>query len=357
MDKEVLVLENEENRACRIINIIHDTLEHVQIYRAKNIGEAYRILVERTIDIFVVNVVVDCEKATDTEGMRLAARIREIPKYEQAPIILISSLEDSNMYACKELNCLGYLDRSFSMEEMRKLLIKAYSYQTWRSKERMLFFRKNKVLYAVPLKDIVYIEKTRNVAAIHRNDGTVMEIPYVSLKDILYVADSSSLFLCNRSTVVNKDYVYAVDATNRFIMLKGDYGRLDIGVTHMKQVQNELLSPAESGCLSVRKNNVYYRIPLEEFAYGESYERTLHIHLRNGMEIEVAQKPIQYIMEQGNPEMLLQGARGLVVNKDCIAGFNKETQSVLLEDGRFLKLGRVYARKIKEYCKEQKGRK
>ena len=357
MDKEVLVLENEESRACRIINIIHDTLEHVQIYRAKNIGEAYRILVERTIDIFVVNVVVDCEKATDTEGMRLAARIREIPKYEQAPIILISSLEDSNMYACKELNCLGYLDRSFSMEEMRKLLIKAYSYQTWRSKERMLFFRKNKVLYAVPVKDIVYIEKTRNVAAIHKNDGTVMEIPYVSLKDILYVADSSSLFLCNRSTVVNKNYVYAMDATNRFIMLKGDCGRLDIGVTHMKQVQTELLSSEETECLSVRKNNVYYRIPVEEFVYGESCERTLHIHLRDGREIEVAQKPIQYIMEQNNSERLLQVARGMVVNKDYVAGFDKKTRGVSLQDGRLLKLGRIYAGKIKEYCQEQKGKK
>lgn len=356
MEKAVLVLENEENRASRIIDIIHDTLEYVQVYRVKDIGEAYRILVERTIDIFVVNVVVECENATDTAGMNLVARIREIPKYEQTPIILISSLEDSDMYACKELNCLGYLDRSFPMEKMKELLIKASCYQTWRSNGRTLFFRKNKVLYSVPVKDVVYMEKMPNAVVVHKNDG-IMEIPYVSLKDILYVADSSSLFLCNRGTVVNKDYVYAVDVTNRLIMLRGNYKSLDIGVTHVKQVQIELLSQTDSRCLTIRKNNVYYRIPTEEFVYGESFERTLHIHMRNGMVMEVAQKPIQYIMEQENTERFLQGARGMVVNKEYIAGFDRESQSVLLQDGRLLKLGRAYAGKIKEYCKEQMGKK
>lgn len=357
MEKVVLVLENEENRASRIMDAIYTTLECANVYRAKDIGEAYRIVMERTIDIFVINVIVECEDATDTAGIRLAARIREIPKYEQTPIILISSLEDNDMYACKELNCLGYLDRSFPMEKMKELLFKASSYQTWRSNERTLFFRKNKVLYAVPVKEIVYIEKMQNVAALHKKDGEVMEIPYVSLKDILYVADSDRLLLCNRSTVVNKDCVYAVDVTNRLIMLRENHGSLDIGSTHMKQVQAELLSADGEGFLSIRKNNVYYRIPTEEFVYGESCERTLHIHMRDGKTIEVAQKPIQYIMEQEKSERLLQGARGMVVNKEYIAGFDRETQSVLLEDGRLLRIGRAYAGKIKAYCKEQRGKK
>ena len=357
MKKEVLVLEKEESRASRIIDIIHGTLEYVNVYRAKDVGEAYRILVERTIDIFVINVVVECENATDTVGLGLASRVREIPKYKQAPIILISSLEDKKMYACKELNCLGYLDRSFPMEKMKELLIKASSHQTWRSNERSLFFRKSKILYSVPVKDIVYIEKMQNMAVVHKEDGEVMEIPYVSLKDILYAADSGNLLLCNRSTAVNKDYVYALDVTNRLIMLKGKHGSLDIGITHMKQVQEELLSSDENEFLTIRKNNVYYRIALDEFSYGESFGRSLHVHLCNGMEIEVAQKPIQYIMEQGNAERLLQGARGMVVNKEYIVGFDREKQSVVLKDGKLLKLGRTYAGKIKEYCKEQKGKK
>lgn len=356
MEKTVLVLESEENRAGHIIDIIHRTLEYVQVYRARSIDTAYRILMERTIDIFVVNVVVECENAADTAGMELAARIREIPKYERTPIIMISSLEDSDRYACKELNCMGYLDRSFPEDTMKELLQKASRYHTWRSNGRTLFFRKNKVLYSISVQKVVYIEKQGQMAVIHTSDRDVMEIPYVSLKDIIYIADSNNLFFCNRSVLVNKQYVYAVDATNRQIMLKEDYGNLDIGVTHMKQVQEELLESGE-GWLTVRKNNVYYRIPMEEFVYGESSERTLHIHLRNGSMIEVAQKPIQYILEQEKEQRLLQGARSMVINKDYISGFDKKTGNIRLEDGRFLRIGRAYAGKIKEYCKQQEGKK
>jgi len=241
MDKIILLLESETNRRKRIEELIYDTLDHVRIFTSKTIAEAYRILVERTIDIFIVNVVLDGNDATDTAGMRFVSRIREIPKYTLAPVIIISSLIDSSMYAYEELNCLGYIHKLFSEEKMRELLRKASYFTTDRGLEGTLFFRKNRILYPVKVKDIVFMERKNNITYVHLNNRTVLDIPYISYTNILDYADSSCLLMCNRGTVVNINYVKAVDVTNRFVVLKDNWGMLDIGVTHRKKVVSKFL--------------------------------------------------------------------------------------------------------------------
>jgi len=241
MNKVILLLESETNRRKRIEELIHDTLDHVTVFTAKTIAEAYRILVERTIDIFIVNVVLDGNDATDTAGMRFVSRIREIPKYTLAPVIIISSLIDAGMYAYTELNCLGYLHKLFADDKMKELLRKASYFTTDRGLEGTLFFRKNRILYPVKVKDIVFMERKNNITYIHLADKTIMDIPYVTYPHILDNADSSCLLMCNRGVVVNINYVQAVDATNRFVVLKDDWGMLDIGVTHKKKVVAKFL--------------------------------------------------------------------------------------------------------------------
>lgn len=241
MEKVILLLESETNRRRRIKELIDDTLDHVKVFTAKTIGEAYRILVERTIDIFIVNVVLDGNDATDTAGMRFISRIREIPKYTLAPVIIISSLVDSSMYAYEELNCLGYIHKLFSDEKMRELLRKASHFTTDRGLEGTLFFRKNRVLYPVKVKDVVFMERKNNITFIHLADKTILDIPYVTYPQILEYSEGSCLLMCNRGVVVNINYVKAVDATNRFVVLKDDWGMLDIGVTHRKKVVAKFL--------------------------------------------------------------------------------------------------------------------
>jgi len=241
MNKVILLLESETNRRKRIEELIHDTLDHVTIFTAKTIAEAYRILVERTIDIFIVNVVLDGSDATDTAGMRFVSRIREIPKYTLAPVIIISSLVDSGMFAYQELNCLGYLHKLFSDERMRELLRKASYFTTERGLDGTLFFRKNRILYPVKVKDIVFMERKNNITYIHLVDKTVLDIPYITYPSILNFSEGSCLLMCNRGVVVNINYVQAVDATNRFVVLKDDWGMLDIGVTHRKKVVAKFL--------------------------------------------------------------------------------------------------------------------
>lgn len=252
MNRTLLVLEQDAKRRERIRQIIDETLEYVTVYMADTLAEAHQVLAECTIDIFIVNAVLEKESVTDTKGIRFVAGIRDIPKYALTPVILISSLADPLLYAFQELNCLGCLDKTFQEEELRKLLRKASFYETKRSDERTLFLRKNKVLYPVKIKDIVFIKREGDAMCVHLEDGRVLDIPYATLSGIMQEADSNNLVICSRNSIVNKKYVYALDPTNRFIELRDGRGTLEMGITYCRQMVMEFTKEGgiyNRGCL------------------------------------------------------------------------------------------------------------
>lgn len=239
MNKTVLVLEQESKKRARIRQIIDETLEYVTVYTADTLSEAHQVLTECTIDIFVVNAVLEKESVTDTQGIRFVAKLREIPKYTLTPVILISSLADPALYVFQELNCLGCLGKTFRTEELQKLLRKASFYETKRSDERTLFLRKNKVLYPVKIKDIVFIKRENCTMCVHLEDGRILDIPYTTLSGIMQEADSNNLLICSRNSIVNKQYVYALDPTNQFIVLRDGRGRIEMGRAYCRQLVME----------------------------------------------------------------------------------------------------------------------
>ena len=127
------------------------------------------------------------------------------------------------------------------------------------------------------------------------------------------------------------------------------------------KVVERILSSEEitesNAAFCVRKNNVYYRIPMDEFVYAESFERTLHIHLSSGEVLEVSQKPIQYITRQIKSKELMWCARGLLVNKKYIVGLDRSSKSVILRDGSSLRIGKAYISNVKENCQIMKRKK
>lgn len=241
MKRTVLYLDTEEVRISRILNVVADTLEYSDVIQVRSVNEAYRVLLERTIDIFIINITLDISRVSDVEGLRLTSCIREIPRYVLTPVILISSLQDPQLYAFEELNCLGYLSKNFASEKLVELLQKASHFRTKRPTHRVIIFRKNRALYPVRVKDIVYIVRENGLARVHMSDGTVLEMPYVSYSKLLHEAAETGLFMCNRSTIVNRDYVYAVDPTNCFVILRDKWGMLDMGLKYRAGVKAALI--------------------------------------------------------------------------------------------------------------------
>lgn len=232
MKRTVLYLDTEEARINRVLEIVAGTLEYSSTIHVRNINEAYGVLLERTIDIFIINITLNTSCVSDMDGLRLVSCLREIPKYVLTPVIILSSLQDPQLYAYEKLNCLGYLSKTFPSEKLVELLQKASHFKTKRTPDKTIVFRKKRAIHPVPVKNIVYMVKENGITSVHLSDGEVIEVPYVSYSKLMYDADDSGLFMCNRSTIVNRDYVHAVDLTNCFVTLRDKWGMLDIGLKY-----------------------------------------------------------------------------------------------------------------------------
>lgn len=240
MKKAVLIIEDETEQLNVLKQLVRAAGENAEIYTACDVTHAYEILIEKTIDVFLVDIILDTAKPGDTAGVRLVERIRKIPKYMFTPVIFVTSLEDPTMYAYTDLNCMGYIEKPFEPERIIRLVEKALNYTTAREKETSITFRKDGILYPVRLKEVVYMESRNHVMHVHLTDGSEMEIPYKTCRQILKETDEKKLVQCSRSTIVNWGYVQGVDTANRFLMLKEGFGMLDIGGRYKKKILAEL---------------------------------------------------------------------------------------------------------------------
>lgn len=96
----------------------------------------------------------------------------------------------------------------------------------------------------------------------------------------------------------------------------------------------------------LRKNNIRYIIRISEMVYVESYKRALHVHMMDGNVIEIAQKPIEYIIGLARSKALIRCGRGILVNRRYIDKVDITNKKILLEDGTYLKIGMGYVESV-----------
>lgn len=237
--KSVLIIEDEPIQLEVLEKLVLEVDAGVVVYKANNTATAYQILMERTIDLFLVDIILDDDKSSDASGVRLVEQMRKIPKYVLTPVLFITSLEDTTGYAYKDLNCLGYVEKPFSPEHVKQLVKKAFYFPTIKSQNATFCFRKDGILYPVKIGDIVYMDSANRMINIHTANGDVLEVPYKTLKEILDEMDADCMMQCSRRTIVNKDYILNLDIANRYITLKNSTEKLEIGKVYGKKVLAE----------------------------------------------------------------------------------------------------------------------
>lgn len=237
--KKVLIIEDNPVQREMLNKLVAEVDANAEVYTAGDAGTAYRILMERTIDVFLVDIILDTSSSADTSGIRLVERFREIPKYMFTPVLFITSLEDERGYAYTDLNCLGYVEKPFSPDRVKSLVKKALNFSTSKREDAALYFRVDNVLYPVKVRDIVYMESRNHLFTVYLTNGKTMKVPYKSTKELIEEADTDCLLQCSRSTIVNKDYVENIDLTNKCIAMKGIKDKIRIGSTYKKKVLAE----------------------------------------------------------------------------------------------------------------------
>ena len=169
--KRILILEDKKESISSLVNMIQNMGKEIQIYDTSEIGKAYQIAMERNIDVFLLDIILDPQKPGDMSGMIFADRIRQIEKYKFTPVIFLTGLEDPELHAYKELHCYGYLAKPYDPEKLTWLLEDAMDFSHPREDNRNIYLKK--------MQDIVYIKSSAGKMLV-KTTKDELEISYKS---------------------------------------------------------------------------------------------------------------------------------------------------------------------------------
>ena len=239
MQRNILIVEDNEAHRNALLVIIQDLHRDVKVYCAASMEEAYQLALKYNIHLFLVDIILNVQKPGDVSGLKFAEEIRGIVKYKFIPLIFITSLEDPKLYSYSQLNCLGYIEKPFSVAQVRDTILNALEFPIKEEDDRYVYFRKDGIVYSVYIRDIIYIQSSRRMIKIYCvNDE--LEIPYKTCKEILQELNSESFVECSRYSIVNKKYIEQIGYANRYIKLRNIDKPVEIGVVMKKAFKKKM---------------------------------------------------------------------------------------------------------------------
>ena len=119
MEKRILILEDKAQTMETIENAAMDLPYNVRVIKTATVKDAYQYAMEMTIDVFLVDIILNPGVMGDTSGIEFAKHIRCVSKYQFTPIIFITALADPELYAYRNIHCFGYLEKPFSPRRLR----------------------------------------------------------------------------------------------------------------------------------------------------------------------------------------------------------------------------------------------
>lgn len=238
--KKILILEDNPTTLKNLTQIVQNVDIKNAVYSFHELKDAYQCAMNKGIDLFIVDIILDRNKPGDSSGLKFVENIRKVNHYAFVPIIFVTSLEDAKLYTYENLHCYSFVEKPFDIERLRKLVEQCLHFEESINLSKTLYFRKEGIILAVNREDIVFTECINHIMYIHIKNGEVLEIPYITLKKIVDELDCNDFIQCSRNTIVNKKFINNIDIPNRVIQLKESKGKVDIGITFKPKIKEYL---------------------------------------------------------------------------------------------------------------------
>ena len=142
-DKQILIVEDNKRHMDRACDIL-EQLEDVVIFKADNCADAYRYAMEYSIDLFIVDIILEKTKNGDMSGMTFADNIRDT---RQRQLFLQHRWRIQNytpMHIYIAISILINITEKMNSKKQFSLLLKI----TQRKRKENIFILKQMVLYA-----------------------------------------------------------------------------------------------------------------------------------------------------------------------------------------------------------------
>lgn len=232
--KKILVLEDNPMTLGYIKSLIQEIDTKNTIFECSDVKDAYQYVLEKDIDLFIIDIILDTSRPGDSSGLKFVDGIRRIDRYAFIPVIFVTSLEDARLYTYEKLHCYSFIEKPFDPNKLKEMVMKCLSFPFVEKERKTMYFRKDGIILAADREDIVYVECINHILNIHTIQGDLLSIPYVTLKKFLSDVDSDDFIQCSRSAIVNRCYIHNVDITNRVIQLKNQMGNVEVGIMYKK---------------------------------------------------------------------------------------------------------------------------
>ena len=231
----VMILEDDKVSAQALEAIIKEHSGRFCVHTASTKEEAEKLLdTEAPYEVFFLDVNLSGTEREDIGGIQFARKIREQFRYSFTPIVMVTSIGAMEMQAYRELHCYQYLMKPYDQKQVEEVLDKVLEKESSKPPETVLI-KKDGINYQVRCDDILYISAIRRGICMHMKDQ-ILEVPYVSLKQIAGKLPQETFWQCHRMFLINAEEVEYYDLVNRVVKLKGSEDLIEIGVTYKTEI-------------------------------------------------------------------------------------------------------------------------
>lgn len=236
--KKILILEDNDITVKALESIIHSINKNAEVVAFKNVEDTLGLIVKDDFDLFIVDIILDAKNPNDASGLDFIKFLRGIKKYYFTPVIIITSIVDSKLYAYDTLNCFRYIEKPYDSEQVKKVIEKALQMPLRRQEDKYIHLRSGSIIQVFKADEIVYIRYSDRKLAVRSVNG-ISSFYYKSMSELKKQLGNSRFLQCNRNTLVNRNYILRLDKQTSRIVLKEDYGELIVGRVYKRQLVEE----------------------------------------------------------------------------------------------------------------------
>lgn len=238
--RKVLIIDDSKKYRKSMVNLVKEVDAEAIIYETSDENEAYATAVKKTIDIFIVDIVLHSEKkGGDDSGAEFVYNMRMIERYRFTPVIIVSHLCDPGMNMYDTANCYRFIEKPFDEKTFKTAVADAVRYKTVENNKKHLFFHNNGTLESVFLNDIIYAESSLRMLEVYTGKRKYT-IPRKTCEWLIEEFETDDFLRCGKGALVNVNHIKSVDRINRYIKMRGLHESIEIGTATTKNFFEEL---------------------------------------------------------------------------------------------------------------------
>jgi DNA-binding LytR/AlgR family response regulator len=231
----ILIVEDQEPILLFLTQIIQEAHMNWTIDGTTNFDDALAFASSNSYHLFIIDYELDIEN-TDKNGLNLGMQIRSLKDYDHVPMIFETSYAEHIFDVVNNLNCIYYLTKPYTKEQVLEMLQKVSSYDSFKKKIQL----KDDlgILNYLYVEDIIYAKSNRHSIEIVLPETTFI-CPRYNL-GALEEDSSGMLIRCHKSYLINRLFFDGFEYGGRRLSLVHPRTKKGYSIPYGKKYATEL---------------------------------------------------------------------------------------------------------------------